>query len=236
MSPIKWVANDNLVFGAKQTKVQRDRSSTGETIVSTTQVLWATNTSTTEAEKTKTRKKLVAIKVRLLNEHAMMPARETRQAVGLDLFASRDQIIKAKGRAKINTGIAMQTPKGTYGKVESRSSMAMKFKVDVESGVVNSGYSWEVVVGLSNHSEQDRRIWMVIKIAQIIFHKIHSNDPQQNLTLYPSGRGAGAFYSTNKRGHEIEVDRPVERLLIRLKKIREYRCASIAVDSQRPAT
>ncbi len=47
--------------------------------------------------------------------------RRTNDAAGLDLYASRDQVIPGKSRALILTGIKIQLPTGTYDHIAPRS-------------------------------------------------------------------------------------------------------------------
>lgn len=45
------------------------------------------------------------------------PMKGTPGAAGYDLFAAKDSIVPAKGKALISTGLMFEIPPGTYGRV-----------------------------------------------------------------------------------------------------------------------
>lgn len=64
-------------------------------------------------------------------------------------------MIPARGKALVETGIAVAVPEGTYGRVAPRSGLASKHFIDVGAGVIDADYRGEVKVLLFNFSEVD---------------------------------------------------------------------------------
>lgn len=45
------------------------------------------------------------------------PCKATPGSAGYDLFAAKDAIVPAKGKALISTGLVFDIPQGTYGRI-----------------------------------------------------------------------------------------------------------------------
>jgi dUTP pyrophosphatase len=98
----------------------------------------------------------------------------------------------------IKTDIAIQVPKGHYGRVAPRSSLAWKDFVDVGAGVIDEDYRGEVKVVLYNHGESLFHVKMGDRIAQLIIEKISYPEVKEVETLEETERGSGGFGSTGK--------------------------------------
>ena len=77
------------------------------------------------------------LQVKKLVPHAKLPVKASEGAIGMDLFASQDVVIKARKQETVKTGIAISFPEGTYGRVAPRSGLAIKHAIDVGAGVVD---------------------------------------------------------------------------------------------------
>ena len=111
----------------------------------------------------------MALNVRKLVPHATLPARATAGAAGYDLFSADGYIILPGHRVVVSTGITVELPPGTYGRIESRAGLAVKHGITVGAAVVDPDYKDELKVVLFNH---DTRNPYVIRpgyrIAQLI--------------------------------------------------------------------
>ena len=98
-----------------------------------------------------------AIRVKKLNEHAILPTYGSEEAAGADLYACLDETITvAPGQTVwIPTGLAMEIPKGCAGLVYARSGLACKRGLAPANkvGVIDSDYRGPVTVVLYNHSD-----------------------------------------------------------------------------------
>ena len=74
-------------------------------------------------------------------------------------------------RKLVSTGLAMEIPKGCYGRVASRSSLASR-GLEVAGGVIDSDYRGEVKVILANHGDQEISFEVGDRIAQIVIERI----------------------------------------------------------------
>lgn len=93
------------------------------------------------------------LQVKLLSEDAKVPTRGSELAAGYDLYASCNCVIKARDRLLVKTDISVAIPEGCYGRVASRSGLAVKHALDVGAGVVDCDYRGPLMVLLFNHSD-----------------------------------------------------------------------------------
>ena len=148
------------------------------------------------------------IKVFLLNENAKLPVRSTNESIGYDLFSSESTIVKAQSKNLINTGISIEMAcedlgnyETIYGRIAPRSSVAYKNHTDIGAGVIDKDYRGEIKVLIFNHSEEEFKINVGDKIAQLIIERalippiiqINSYDD-----LEKTERGESGFGSTGK--------------------------------------
>ena len=63
---------------------------------------------------------------------------------------------------------------GLYARIALRSGLALKKFIDVGAGVVDADYHGEVGVVLFNHRDQDFKVKMGDRIAQLILEKINT--------------------------------------------------------------
>ena len=63
-----------------------------------------------------------------------------------DLFSAENCIVPAHGRRLIPTDLAVAIPQGFYGRVASRSGLALKKGIDVGAGVIDPDYRY---IGIS---------------------------------------------------------------------------------------
>ena len=62
-----------------------------------------------------------------LNSEAKLPIRMTENAAGYDLFALNETVaIHPYKCVRVDTGIAVEFPKGYYGTVQGRSSLSLQ--------------------------------------------------------------------------------------------------------------
>ena len=142
----------------------------------------------------------MALNVRKLVPHATLPARATPGAAGYDLFSADGYVILPGHRVVVSTGITVELPPGTYGRVAPRSGLAVKHGLDCLAGVIDPDYTGELKVVLLN---TDGRNPFVIRpgyrIAQLILEKFETADVVEvagECTPLTTERGAAGFGST----------------------------------------
>jgi len=92
------------------------------------------------------------IKIKLLNENAVVPEYQTSGAAGFDLHSSEDITILSGQTVVVSTGIALSLPEGYELQIRSRSGLAAKNNVFVlnSPGTIDSDYRGEIKVILTN--------------------------------------------------------------------------------------
>jgi dUTP pyrophosphatase len=131
-----------------------------------------------------------------LTPNAILPVRGSAGAAGYDLYATDGYVVLPGHRVVVSTGVAVQLPPGTYGRIAPRSGLAVKHGLDTLAGVIDPDYTGELKVVLVN---TDMRVPFVIKpgyrIAQLILEQYVSADVVEGV-LPDTTRGADGFGST----------------------------------------
>ena len=141
----------------------------------------------------------MALHVTKLVPSAILPTRATPGAVGYDLFSIDSYVVLPGKRVVVSTGISVQLPPGTYGRIAPRSGLAVKHGLDTLAGVVDPDYSGEVKVVLQNLDPINPFVIRPgYRIAQLILEQCVTPDvveiPTENTPL--TERGQNGFGST----------------------------------------
>jgi len=139
---------------------------------------------------------LLQVPFKRMSTSARKPIRATDGSAGHDLYSSRDIIIPAGARTKINTDIKVSIPIGYYGRIAPRSGMSMKSNIDIAAGVIDCDYTGEIFPCLINNGEEPFIIKKHDRIAQLIFEKIGNIQLQEVEELLLTKRSEKGFGST----------------------------------------
>ena len=142
----------------------------------------------------------LALQVRLLSSSAKAPTRGSAFAAGYDLYAAKEATVPARGKVLVDTDISIAVPAGTYGRVAPRSGLASKHSIDVGAGVIDADYRGPVKVLLFNLSDNDFKVDVGERVAQLIIERIYTPDVLVVEQLEETVRGAGGFGSTGGFG------------------------------------
>lgn len=141
------------------------------------------------------------LKVKKLSETAKTPYRHSNGDAGYDLFANEECIITSKCVTKVKTGVCIQITKenndyDTYaGFIYDRSSLGSK-GIGKLAGLIDEGYTGEIVVCLTNHGQYDHMVRVGDKIAQIVFQKVETPYILELDRLNETERGEKGFGSS----------------------------------------
>ena len=145
--------------------------------------------------------KLEELKIKKLDEKAIIPTYGTEYSAGADLYALLDEDLEIKPgeTIMIGTGLAMVIPTGYAGLIYARSSLGSKKGLAPANkvGVIDSDYRGEIKVPLFNQSKETQIISKNERIAQIIFTPYLKVNFQETDELDDTTRGTGGFGSTN---------------------------------------
>lgn len=143
------------------------------------------------------------IKIKKLNDYAVMPFFASASAAGCDLYAATDYKIQIKPHetVMIGTGIAMEIPEGYFGGIYPRSGLASKKGLRPANciGVVDSDYRGEVIVALHNDTDEIKIVEARERIAQLIIQNVIRPDYVEADVLSETVRGTGGFGSTGSK-------------------------------------
>lgn len=128
--------------------------------------------------------------------HAPVKAHPTD--AGYDLVATAAKTLPPGQHALIPTGLHINLPAGTVGYVCPRSGLAANCGITVLNapGVIDPGYTGEILVNLINHGEYPYMINQGERIAQLIIHKTVDIDWQHVTEFEDTQRGAHGHGST----------------------------------------
>ena len=142
------------------------------------------------------------IRVKKLNDNAVLPTYGSLEAAGADLYACLEEpVTVAPGETVwIPTGLAMEIPRGCAGLVYARSGLACKKGLAPANkvGVIDSDYRGPVTVVLHNHGAFPQTIAHGERIAQMVITPVLTPAYELAEDLSDTGRGQGGFGSTGK--------------------------------------
>ena len=108
-----------------------------------------------------------------LTKNAYAPTKGSVYAAGHDLYSAYDCIIAPGDKGIIQTDIAIELPKGCYGRIAPRSGLAIHHSLHTLAGVIDKDYRGTVTVLLINFGSKVYYVKKGDKIAQLILEKIY---------------------------------------------------------------
>ena len=147
-----------------------------------------------------------------LDQEATIPTRAHATDAGIDIHASESVLIPVQSTVVVKTGIAINIPSGFVGKVEDRSSMAVK-GLRTGAGIIDAGYSGEIGIVMHNLTNDDiiefdeklgyfqmgYRILKGQKIAQLLIYKVETPQIVEVKELWNSERKDKGFGSSDEK-------------------------------------
>ena len=145
---------------------------------------------------------MTKIKVKKLNEKAVLPTYGSEYAAGADLYACLDEAVTINPGETymVHTGLAMEIPAGYAGLIYPRSGLASKRGLAPANkvGVVDPDYRGEFMVALHNHSLTEQTIEPGERIAQLVITPFITANFELTDELSETVRGEGGFGSTGR--------------------------------------
>lgn len=129
---------------------------------------------------------------------AYVPEREHKTDAGLDIRSSETRLVKAHRGTLFQTGLHVQLPHGTAGLLVSKSGLNVKHGI-TSTGLIDEGYTGEILVKLYNNSDEHYLVHAGDKISQLVvipvlYEDIHFRDSLDENT----GRGSQGFGSSGR--------------------------------------
>ena len=115
--------------------------------------------------------------------------RATEKSVGLDFYSTADYIILPHSQLLIPIQIKLRIPLGHYGRLASKSGLAILHHLHVGAGVIDPDYTGEIKVLLTNTVPRAHSIVRGDPIAQLILEKVSLPILKRVKELPPTARG-----------------------------------------------
>lgn len=142
------------------------------------------------------------VKIKRLNDLAVMPLRGSEQAAGYDLYlaSSYDIEIPPHETVMLGTGLAMEIPEGYFGAIFARSGIAAKRGLRPANavGVIDADFRSEVKVALHNDTNYTQVVAAHERIAQLVIMPFLAVEFAEE-ELSETNRGEGGFGSTGAK-------------------------------------
>ena len=149
---------------------------------------------------------MVTLGVKLIHPAAKPPSRMTVGSAGFDLYAAESVEIPPThcepgglaevGRALVSTGIVIELPQGTVGRVASRSGLSINANIEVGAGWIDSDYRGTLMVELKNLSSKPYKVSQGDRIAQLIVIPVVDIEISMLAQFEETARGLSGFGST----------------------------------------
>ena len=124
-----------------------------------------------------------------MSSEAVTPTRATEKSVGSDLYSPANYIILSHSQLLIPTKIKLKILLGHYGRLASKSGLAILHHLHVGAGVIDPDYTGEIKVLLTNTAPHAHSIVRGDPIAQLILEKISLPILKRVKELPPTTRG-----------------------------------------------
>ena len=142
------------------------------------------------------------VRIKKLNENAVVPTYGTEYSAGADLYSLSDGDITIAPHTTtlVHTGLAVEIPEGYCGLIFARSGLAAKRGLAPANkvGVIDADYRGEVMVALHNHTDAPATIAAGERIAQLAIVPFLKAEFELSDTLDDTARGTGGFGSTGR--------------------------------------
>ena len=134
----------------------------------------------------------------MLDDGAFAPVRAHKEDAGLDIRAKSDALVRAGQSMTFHIGVHIQLPPGTCGLMVSKSGLNVRHDI-TSTGLIDEGYTGEIVVKLINHGADDYHVHAGDKITQLVVVPIW-HDPLIEIVDHIDGaeRGDAGFGSSGR--------------------------------------
>ena len=146
---------------------------------------------------------MTRIKIKKLNENAIIPTYGTDYSAGADLYALPGGAVTVAPHSTvmIHTGLSMEIPEGFAGLIFARSGLASKRGLAPANkvGVVDPDYRGEFMVALHNHTDEEKTVEGGERVAQLVIVPFLKASFELADELSDTVRGEGGFGSTGRK-------------------------------------
>tara|TARA_B100000686_G_scaffold191615_1_gene198261 strand:+ start:179 stop:616 length:438 start_codon:yes stop_codon:yes gene_type:complete len=142
--------------------------------------------------------KNIDINIVLLNNDAKIPQKQHKADIGYDLYSVKEYNILPHKVSKVETGVSIELPLNCGGFILPRSGLATKHSItSINSpGLVDPGYTGELIIPLINHSDKNYILKKGERFAQLVIINVENITFNTVLELKKTDRSDKGFGST----------------------------------------
>jgi dUTP pyrophosphatase len=138
------------------------------------------------------------IQIKLLTNEALVPKKQHELDIGYDLASVENTTLLSKQVTLVRTGLSISLPAGLAGFVLPRSGLASKHQITLinSPGLIDPGYTGEILIPLINHSDVSYNISKQERVAQLVL--VNSDNVEFDVVeeLNVTERSSDGFGST----------------------------------------
>ena len=138
------------------------------------------------------------IQIKLLINEALVPKKQHELDIGYDLASVENTTLLSKQVTLVRTGLSISLPAGVAGFVLPRSGLATKHQITLinSPGLIDPGYTGEILIPLINHSDVNYNISKQERVAQLVL--VNSDNVEFDVVdeLNVTERSSDGFGST----------------------------------------
>lgn len=133
-----------------------------------------------------------------LGKGAKAPFKKHNGDAGWDLYVSRECIIPPGATVDVHTDIKIDMPPYLYARITGRSSSLRKYKLLINEGIIDNGFTGELFVCVHNMGDEPFKVEKGMRLAQVLFHTIEDVrwSEVDEIKPTPGKRGDNGFGST----------------------------------------
>ena len=134
----------------------------------------------------------------VVDDGCELPIKAHENDMGYDVQSREDIVIPPKSflPVKVKTGLRVDLPPGLGIQIQSRSGLAFNKGIRVFNGIIDSGYTGEIIIGLYNESCEEYRVCKGDRIAQLCFYNVPLIKLKKIEECVKSERGEKGFGSS----------------------------------------
>ena len=132
-----------------------------------------------------------------LDNGAFMPERAHSTDAGADLRTPKDFTLHPDSTAIIHTGVHIETPENCVAMVKSKSGLNIRHGITT-TGVIDEGFTGEIVVKMINHGNDCVEFKRGDKITQIVILPVYYPEFELVDEIDGGERGDNGYGSTGR--------------------------------------
>lgn len=133
----------------------------------------------------------------MLTGGAYLPTRAHPNDAGLDIYSKETALVPAGGSRVFYTGVHVELPNGTCGVLMSKSGLYINHSI-ISTGLIDVGYTGEIVVKLTNLGDRHYLVQQGDKISQLVVMECKTPRIDVVAKLPDTDRGENGFGSTGR--------------------------------------